>query len=45
LHRDELDLGWWVLRGMQICGLAWGLKTPANLPHRPSLQSLTKEQP
>jgi sn-1 stearoyl-lipid 9-desaturase len=43
LHRDELDLGWWVLRFLQMCGLAWDLKTPAMLPHRPSLQSLTRE--
>jgi sn-1 stearoyl-lipid 9-desaturase len=42
LKQDELDLGWWVLRGMQMCGCAWNMKTPATLPNRPSLQSLSK---
>ncbi len=44
LKQDELDLGWWVLRGMQMCGWAWNMKTPATLPSRPSLQSLSKDR-
>ncbi len=42
LHARELDPGWYVLRGLHRLGLVWNIKTSANLPHRPTLQTLIK---
>jgi stearoyl-CoA desaturase (delta-9 desaturase) len=33
----ETDPGWWVLCGLRRLGLAWNIKTPDRLPHRPNL--------
>lgn len=38
LYRGEWDPGWWCLRAFERLGLAWNLRTPANLPHRPELR-------
>jgi fatty-acid desaturase len=37
LHRGEWDPGWWLLRALQRLGLAWDLRLPDDLPHRPEL--------
>ena len=34
----EWDPGWWLLRGLERVGLAWDIKTPADLPHRAELR-------
>ena len=39
-RRGEWDPGWWVLRGLQAVGLAWGVNTPRTLPHRACLKPL-----
>lgn len=44
LHRGEWDPGWWFLKGLERLGLAWGLRTPADLPPRPELH-LVREPP
>ena len=36
----QLDLGWWLIRVFEACGLAWDVKTPANLPMREGLRQL-----
>ena len=36
----QVDLGWWLIRTFQALGLAWNVKTPANLPPRPELRRL-----
>ena len=40
LYPGEWDPGWWTLRALQRVGLAWDLKLPEDLPHRPELVSL-----
>jgi stearoyl-CoA desaturase (delta-9 desaturase) len=37
LAPGEWDPGWWVLRGLERCGLVWGIRLPKDLPHRPEL--------
>lgn len=39
LRAGEWDPGWWVLLGLRRLGLAWALKTPADLPWREDLRS------
>jgi stearoyl-CoA desaturase (delta-9 desaturase) len=41
LHAGEWDPGWWVLRGFERLGLAWNLRLPEQLPHRPEVHALT----
>jgi stearoyl-CoA desaturase (delta-9 desaturase) len=36
----QLDLGWWLIKAFEACGLAWDVKTPANLPMREGLRQL-----
>ena len=36
----EWDPGWWVLSGLRRVGLVWGIRLPADLPHRPELVSV-----
>ncbi len=40
LHSDELDPGWWVLRGLRRIGWVHGIRLPQDLPMRPSLHAL-----
>ena len=40
IGEGEVDPGWWVLCGLQRLGLAWNVKTPEMLPHRPNLVPL-----
>lgn len=42
LHRSEWDPGWWVLKALQHCGLAWNLRLPEDLPHRPELVAIDR---
>jgi fatty-acid desaturase len=37
LRPGEWDPGWWVLRLLARAGLVWGIRLPADLPHRPEL--------
>jgi stearoyl-CoA desaturase (delta-9 desaturase) len=37
LRPGEWDPGWWVLRSLARAGLVWGMRLPADLPHRPEL--------
>jgi stearoyl-CoA desaturase (delta-9 desaturase) len=45
LARGEADPGWWVLTVLARLGLVWGIKTPADLPHRPNLIALPAVRP
>ncbi|MGH6925143.1 MAG: acyl-CoA desaturase [Propylenella sp.] len=36
----QLDLGWWLIKAFEACGIAWDVKTPANLPMREGLRQL-----
>jgi stearoyl-CoA desaturase (delta-9 desaturase) len=38
LAPGEWDPGWWVLQALERCGLAWQLRLPDDLPHRPELR-------
>jgi stearoyl-CoA desaturase (Delta-9 desaturase) len=40
LFPGEIDLGWYLIRALQACGLAWNVKTPAILEPRPGLRPL-----
>ena len=40
LHPGETDLGWWLIKSFEALGLAWDIKTPANLPSRRELRRL-----
>jgi stearoyl-CoA desaturase (delta-9 desaturase) len=37
----EWDPGWWVVSGLRRVGLVWGIRLPADLPHRPEVVSVT----
>jgi stearoyl-CoA desaturase (delta-9 desaturase) len=37
LREGEWDPGWWVIRGLERLGLAWDIKLPQDLPHRPEV--------
>ncbi len=37
LHPGEWDPGWWMLRALQVSGLAWDIKLPPDLPIRPEV--------
>jgi stearoyl-CoA desaturase (delta-9 desaturase) len=37
LHAGEWDPGWWTLKLLRRCGLAWDFRLPADLPHRAEL--------
>ena len=36
----QADPGWMLIRAFGRCGLAWSIRTPQNLPHRPALRRL-----
>src|SRR5207237_437736 len=38
----QFDPGWWALVTMRAMGLVWNLKQPADLPDRPELRPLCK---
>jgi stearoyl-CoA desaturase (Delta-9 desaturase) len=40
LFPGQTDLGWRLIRTFELCGLAWDVKTPADLPARPELRCL-----
>ena len=40
----QIDLGWWLIRAFEALGLAWDVKTPANLPPRSGLRRLPQTQ-
>jgi stearoyl-CoA desaturase (delta-9 desaturase) len=40
LHPGEIDLGWWLIQCFARLGLAWNIKTPDALPHRPALRRI-----
>jgi fatty-acid desaturase len=42
LAAGETDLGFWVLRALQRCGLVWNVRTPEALPRRPNLIALDR---
>jgi stearoyl-CoA desaturase (delta-9 desaturase) len=41
LFPGQIDLGWWLIKAFEACGLATDIKTPADLPERPTLQRLS----
>lgn len=43
LFPGEVDLGWWLIRRFDALGLAWEIRTPADLPYRPELRALPAE--
>ena len=45
LRAGEWDPGWWVLCLLQRMGLAWGLRSPADLPARAELQRVPAPSP
>ena len=38
LFPGQTDLGWWLIKTFEALGLAWNIRTPANLPPRPGLR-------
>lgn len=36
----QADPGWVLIRVFERCGLAWSIRTPEDLPHRPALRRL-----
>jgi stearoyl-CoA desaturase (delta-9 desaturase) len=40
LKAGQHDPGWWVIRCLRACGLAWDVKEPGDLPPRPDLARL-----
>lgn len=45
LRDSEADPGWWVLMLLQRLGLAWNIRTPAELPRRPELSAIAPPPP
>ncbi len=45
IHAGELDLGFEVVRLFERVGLAWDVKTPANLPPRQGITALARAKP
>ena len=43
LRPGEADPGWWMLCLWQRLGLAWNVRTPDDLPHRPELERLASQ--
>lgn len=41
LYPGQIDLGWHFVQLLKICGLAWDVKTPKDLPARPNIAPLT----
>jgi stearoyl-CoA desaturase (delta-9 desaturase) len=41
LYPGQVDLGWWLIKAFEACGLANDIKTPADLPERRELQRVT----
>jgi fatty-acid desaturase len=40
LFPGQVDLGWWLIKCFAACGLATGIKTPADFPSRSELRQL-----
>jgi stearoyl-CoA desaturase (delta-9 desaturase) len=40
LTSDQPDPGWWLILVLQRFGLAWSIRTPATMAHRPELHRL-----
>ena len=38
LEQGQVDPGWWVLWGLNRCGLVWNLRLPQHLPERLELK-------
>lgn len=45
LGENQHDPGWWALRLLMACGLAWSVKTPDQLPPKPERLRLPKISP
>lgn len=45
LYPGEWDPGWWFLKGLERLGLAWDLRLPEDLPHRPELHLMAAPRP
>jgi stearoyl-CoA desaturase (delta-9 desaturase) len=45
LYEGQVDPGWWVLMTLRRLGLAWNIKTPAELASRPQLRLLGATSP
>jgi fatty-acid desaturase len=39
----QIDPGWWLIKAFEALGLAWDVKTPANLPARQGLRRIEQE--
>jgi fatty-acid desaturase len=42
LFPGQTDLGWWLIKIFEACGLATNVKTPENLPFRSALRRLPR---
>jgi stearoyl-CoA desaturase (delta-9 desaturase) len=40
LFPGQVDPGWWLILGLEAAGLAWAVRTPADLPFRRELRRL-----
>lgn len=45
LHEGEIDLGWWLILGLERLGLVWGIVTPETMPHRAALRPVARTKP
>ena len=45
LFPGQIDLGWWLIKTFEALGLAWQIRTPADLPERPGLRRLPSVEP
>lgn len=44
LFPGEIDLGWWLIKAFETCGLAWKIRTPEIMPYRSALRALSGEK-
>jgi stearoyl-CoA desaturase (delta-9 desaturase) len=40
LFPGQIDPGWWLIKAFETAGLAWNVRTPADLPDREGLRRL-----
>jgi len=41
LYPGQIDLGWWLIKIFEAAGLAWDIRTPADMPYRKELRRVS----